>query len=68
MYKKVVYAFLIKLLATTIQLFRRNSICCLKIQAIFSQSEHRDRLHPLPLFVFTRFLRTPPPTPQLTLY
>ena len=55
------YAFLIKLLATTKQLIRRNSICCLKNQAIF----HRVSIDigltpPLPLFVFIRSLRTPP--------
>ena len=38
-----------KILATTKQLIRRNSIRCLKNQAISFQSEHKD---PLPLFVF----------------
>ena len=45
---KNVYAVLINFSATTKQLFRRNSICCLKNQAIFSQSEHRNRLNPSP--------------------
>ena len=61
-YIKKVYAFLIKLSATTKQLIRRNSICCLKNQVIF----HRVRIEigltpPLPLLVFIRSLRTPPP-------
>ena len=34
-YIKKVYAFLTKLSATTKQLIRRNSICCLKNLAIF---------------------------------
>ena len=45
---KKIYNFLIKLSPTTKQLIRRNSICCLKNQAIFSQSENRDRLNPSP--------------------
>ena len=66
---KHVYAFLIKLLATAKQLIRRNSICCLKNQAIF----HRVNIEigltlPLPLFVFIQSLRTPLPPPQQTLY
>ena len=40
--------FFIKLLATTKQLIGRTSIFRLKNQAIFSQSEHRDRLDPSP--------------------
>ena len=36
-YKKNVYAIFIKLLATAKQLIRRNSICCLKNQAIFTE-------------------------------
>ena len=52
--KKVsIYAFLIKLLATTKQLIRRNSNCCLKNEAIF----HRVGIEigltpPLPLLSF----------------
>ena len=34
--------------ATTKQLLRTNSICCVKNQVPFSQSEHRDRLDPFP--------------------
>ena len=44
---KKVYAFFIKLLATAKQLITRNSIYCLKNQAIF-QSEHRDRFDSFP--------------------
>ena len=61
----------VKLLATAKQLIRKNSICCLKNQAIFfSQSERTDRLdHPVPSFVFVRFLMTPlPPPPQQTYF
>ena len=36
-FEKTVYTFLIKLLATTKQLIRRNSIYCLKNKAIFFQ-------------------------------
>ena len=59
-YIKKVYAFLIKLSATTKQLIRRNSICCLKNQAIFHRVSIEIGLTPpLHLFVFIRFLRTP---------
>ena len=58
-YTKKVYAFLIKLSATTKQLIRRNSICCLKNQAIFHRVSIEIGLTPpLPLFVFIRLLRT----------
>ena len=57
---KNVYAFFIKLLATAKQLIRRNSICCLKNQAIFHRVSIEIGLTPpLPLFVFIRSLRTP---------
>ena len=50
-----------KLFATAKQIIRKNSICCLKNQAIF-QSEHRDRFDcTLSLFVFICSLRTPSP-------
>ena len=59
-YKKNVYAYLIKLLATAKKLIRRSSICCLKNQAIFHRVSIEIRLAPpLPLFVFSRSLRTP---------
>ena len=52
----------LKLLVTAKQLIRKNSICCLKNQAIFSQSERAHRLdNPLPLFVFVHLLRAPYP-------
>ena len=57
---KNVYAFLIKLLATAQQLSRRNSICCLKNQAIFYRVSIGIGLtSPHPLFVFIRSLKTP---------
>ena len=64
---KNVYAFSIKRLAAAKQLIRRNSICCLKNQAIF----HRVNIEigltpPLPLFVFILSLRNPLPLPQQT--
>ena len=62
---KNVYAFLIKLLATAKQLIRRNSVYCLKIQAIFLRgSIEKGLTSPLPLFVFICSLRTrlPPST------
>ena len=66
---KNVYAFLIKLLATAKQLIRRNSICCLKNQAIFHRVSIEIGLTPpLPLFVFIHSLRTPLPPPQQILY
>ena len=59
---KNVYVFLIKPLATPKQLIRRNSICCLKNQAIFNRVSIEISLtSPLPLLVFIRSLRTPPP-------
>ena len=59
---KDVYAFLIKLLATAKKLIRSNFICCLKNQAIFYRvSIEIGSTPPLPLFVFIRSLRTPPP-------
>ena len=66
---KNVYPFLIKLLATAKQLIRRNSICCLKNQAIF----HRVSIEivltpPLPLFASIRSLRTPLPPSEQSLY
>ena len=65
---KNVYVFFIKLLATTKQLIRRNSICCLKNQAIFfSQGEHSDRRHPSPSPVHFHSLFKDPP-PQQILY
>ena len=64
---KNVYTFLIKLLATAKQLIRRNSICCLKNQAIFHRVSIEVGLTPpLPLFVFICSLRTPLPPPQQT--
>ena len=58
MYIKSVYAFLIKLSATTKQLITRNSICCLKI--FFNRVNIEIGLTPpLPLFVFIRSLRIP---------
>ena len=64
---KNVYVFFIKLLATTKQLIRRNSICCLKNQAIFHRVSIEFGLTPLlRLFVFIRSLRTPLPPPQQT--
>ena len=64
---KNVYAFFIKLLATAKQLIRRNSICCLKNQAIFHRVSIKIGLTPpFPLFVFIRSLRTPLPPPQQT--
>ena len=57
---KNVYAFFIKLLATAKQLIRRNSICCLKNQAIFHRVSTEIGLTPLlTLFVLIRSLRTP---------
>ena len=61
MYIKKSLRLLIKLSATTKQLIRRNSICCLKNLAIFF---HRVNIEigltsPLSLFVFIRSLRTP---------
>ena len=35
-----------KLLATGKQLIRKNSVCCLKNQESFSQSERTDRIDP----------------------
>ena len=65
---KNVYAFLIKLLATAKQLIRRNSICCLKNQAIFL-SEHSDRFDSSPPPVcFHLLFKDPLPPPQQTLY
>ena len=60
---KNVYSFLIKLFNKTAkQLIRRNSICCLKNQAIFHRLSIEIGLTiPLPLFVFIRSLRTSPP-------
>ena len=53
-------AFLIKLVAATKQLIRRNSICCLKHQAIFHRVNIEIGLTPsLSLFVFICSLRTP---------
>ena len=67
---KNVYAFFIKLLATAKQLIRRNSICCLKNQAIFHRVSiemfERGLTPPLPLFVFIRSLRSPLLPPQQT--
>ena len=62
-YIKIVYTFLIKLSATTKQLIRSNSICCLKNLAIFF---HRVNIEigfspPLPMFAFIQSLRHPPP-------
>ena len=66
-YKKNVYAIFIKLLATAKQLIRRNSICCLKYQAIFQRVSIEIGLTPpLPLFVFIHSLRTLLPPPQQT--
>ena len=65
-FKKNVYAFFIKLLATAKQLIRRNSICCLENQAIFHRVCIGIGLTPLPLFVFIRSLRTPLSSPQQT--
>ena len=68
---KNVYAFLMKLLATTTQLTRRNSICCLKNQillfekAVSLQSEYRDDPCPPPVRFHSLFKDTPP---QQTLY
>ena len=60
MYIKKSLRLLIKLSATTKQLIRRNSICCLKNQAIFHRVSIEIGLTPpLHLFVFIRFLRTP---------
>ena len=67
-YIKKVYAFLIKLSATTKQLIRRNSISCLKNLAIFFRVNIEIGLTPpIPMFVFIRFLRIHPP-PQQTIY
>ena len=66
---KNVYAILRKLLATAKQLIRRNSICCLKNQAIFHRVSIEIGLTPpVPLLVFIRSLRTPLPPSQQTLY
>ena len=43
---KNVYAFFIKLLATSKQLIRRNSICCLKNQVIFHRVNIEIGLNP----------------------
>ena len=69
-YIKIVYTFLIKLSATTKQLIRSNSICCLKNLAIFF---HRVNIEigfspPLPMFAFIQSLKHPPPPPQQTFY
>ena len=59
---KNAYAFFIKLLATSKQLIRRNSICCLKNQAIFHRVSIEIGLtSPLPLFILICSLRTPSP-------
>ena len=42
------------------QLIRKNSVCCLKNQAVFCLNIEIG-LIPLPLFYFVRFLRAPPP-------
>ena len=71
--KKNVYTFLMKsnficwnmlktekLLATVMQLIRKNSVCCLKSQAIFFHRVNVETgLTPTPLFVFVRYLRNP---------
>ena len=60
---KNAYAFFIKLLATSKQLIRRNSICCLKNQAI----SFGDRLDPSPPHVcFQSFFKDPLPLPSTT--
>ena len=65
---KNVYTLLIKVLATAKQLIRRNSICCLKNQAIF-QSEHSDRFDSFPPPVcFHSLFKYPIPPQQQTLY
>ena len=59
--KKVsIYAFLIKLLATTKQLIRRNSTCCLKDQAFFHRVSIEIGLTP-PLPLFVSFVPPSPP-------
>ena len=65
---KNVYAFFIKLLATSKQLFRRNSICCLKNQVIFHWVNIEIGLNPPPptLFVFICSLKTPLLPPRQT--
>ena len=56
------YFTYIKLSATTKQLIRRNSICCLKNQVIFHRVSIEIGLTaPLPLFVLIRSLSNPLP-------
>ena len=57
---KNAYVFLIKRLATTKHLLEGTLFAVWKIRQFFSQSEHRDRLDPLPLFI--RSLRSPSPS------
>ena len=64
------YFTYIKLSATTKQLIRRNSICCLKNLAIFFLRINIEigLISPLPLFVFTLSLSIPLPPAQPILY
>ena len=60
---KNVYAFFIKLLGTSKQFIKRNSIYCFKNQVIFHRVSIEIGLNPsLLLFVFICSLRTPSPS------
>ena len=54
-------------MSTAKLLIKRNSMCCLKTQIFFSQSEHRDRLDPCrPLVGFRSLFKSlHPPSPAL---
>ena len=63
---KNVYAFFIKLLATSKQRIRRNSICCLKNQVIFHRVSTEIGLTPPLPVCFHLLFKDPPPPPQQT--